>query len=343
MMLMFGTNIQSPADQLKKVQEDYIFHRLINPKPEVVSAIQQLRIVYTMDTSRYSQLKKQLPYIVCGMFNPPYRKTENFAYTESFILDFDHLSAKKIDREALKSKISADSRVMMCFTSPSQDGLKAMFKLKERCHDSGVYSLFYKAFASAFAKELGIEQVLDSRTSDVTRACFVSVDQSAYYNASPESIDLTSFVNTDNPISVFDLKHEQAKEEKEQKNALQQLPSPPKDPTKDIMAKIRATLRPNAPLAKREAYVPMQLDDIIEPLCNKIKETGIEVTEVVNIQYAKKIRCRLGIRQGEMNLFYGKRGYSIVESPRRGTDDELNHLIADITRAFMADQSLLPY
>lgn len=343
MMLMFGTNIQSPADQLKKVQEDYLFHRLVNPKPEVVSAMRQLRIVYTMDATRYSQLKRQLPYIVCGMFNPPFRKTENFAYTESFILDFDHLSSKKIDREALKSKLSADSRVVMCFTSPSKDGLKVMFKLKDRCYDSGVYSLFYKAFASTFAKQLGIEQVLDSRTSDVTRACFVSIDSDAYYNASADSIDLTSFVNTDNPLATFDMKREQAKEEKEQKKDIQQQTSMPKDPTKDIMAKIRETLRPNTPVIKREAYVPMQLNDIIDPLCEKIKETGIEVTEVVNIQYAKKIRCKLGFRQGEMNLFYGKRGYSIVESPRRGTDDELNHLLADITRTFLADQSQLPY
>lgn len=97
------------------------------------------------------------------------------------------------------------------------------------------------------------------------------------------------------------------------------------------------------PLKKPEAYVPTQLNDIIEPVCDRIKETGIIVTEVINIQYAKKIRCKLGVRQGELNLFYGKKGYSVVESPRRGTDDELNHLIADIVRAFITDMSPLPY
>lgn len=341
-MLMFGKNIQSPADRLQKVHEEYLFHRLVNPKPEVVSAMQQLRIVYSMDAMRYSQLKRQLPYIVCGMFNPPFRRTENFAYTESFILDFDHLSAKNIDREVLKNKISADERVLMCFVSPGQDGLKVMFRLKERCYDNGLYALFYKAFASSFSKQLSIEQVLDSRTFDVTRACFVSIDANAYYNSSAESIDLASFVNTDNPLSIFDMKREQAKEEKENKKSVLQI-SQIKDPSGDIIAQIRAKLRPNAKVIKRDVYVPMQLNDIIDSLCGKIKETGIEITEVINIQYAKKIRCRLGLRQGEMNLFYGKRGYSIVESPRRGTDNELNHLIADITRAFLADQCQLLY
>lgn len=339
---MFGNNIQSPADPLRKVQESHLFHSLVNPKVEVLSALQQLRIVYTMDAKRYAQLKRQLPYIVCGMFNPPYRRTENFAYAESFILDFDHLSAKKIDIGALRQRVAADSRVMMCFASPSQDGLKVMFRFKERCYDSGLYKIFYKAFAASFAQNLDIDQALDARTSDVTRACFVSVDPEAYYNEAAESVDLAAFVQPDNSIAVFDMKKEQAREEKEQKKAA---PAEPlqKDPTKDIMDKIRDTLRPNTPVKVREPYVPQQLDDIIGPICDKIKKTGIIVTEVVNIQYGKKIRCQLGLRQGELNVFYGKRGYSIVESPRRGTDDEFNHLIADITRAFLADMTSLPY
>lgn len=342
MMLMFCNNIQSPADPLRKVQESYLFHSLVNPKAEVFSAMQQLRIVYSMDASRYSQLKRQLPYVVCGMFNPPYRRTENFAYTENFILDFDHLSSKKIDLNSLKQRIVADNRVMLCFASPSQDGIKVMFRLKDRCYDSGLYKIFYKAFASAFSQSLGIDQVLDARTSDVTRACFVSVDTEAYYSEAAEPVDLTAFVQADNPLAVFDMKKEQAKKDKEQKKERTVDPRP-KDPTKDIMDKIRSTLRPNAPVKKQEAYVPAQLNDIISPVCDKIRETGIIVTEVTNIQYAKKIRCQLGMRQGELNLFYGKKGYSVVESPRRGTDDELNHLLADIVRAFLSDMSPLPY
>lgn len=343
-MLMYGNNIQSSADRLQKVKEEYLYHSLVNPKPQVVSAMQQLRTVYTLDATRYSQLKRQLPYIVCGSFNPPFRNTENFAYTERFILDFDHLAAKQLQLEELRGKICSDSRVMMCFSSPSQDGLKVMFQLKDRCYDSGVYTLFYKLFATSFANQLELTQVLDSKTSDVTRACFVSVDDKAYYNAEAEPIDLTAFVDTENSLELFDLKHKQAKDDKESAKSQRQEQKPlAVDPTKDIMEQIRATLRPNAPKIKREVYVPVQLDDIIGPICERIKETGIEVVEITNIQYAKKIRTRLGLRQGETNLFYGRRGYSVVESPRRGTDDELNKLVADIVRAFIDDPGQLPY
>ncbi len=339
---MFGSNIQSPADQLRKVQESYLSHSLVNPKPGLLSAVQQLRIVYSIDATRYAQLKRRLPYIVCGMFNPPFRRTENFAYTESFILDLDHLSAKKIDCKALRAKIVTDSRVMMCFASPSMDGLKVMFRLKERCYDSGLYKLFYKAFAASFAQSLNIDQVVDASTSDVTRACFVSVDADAYYNDAADRIDLNAFIHADDPSSIFDLKKQQEKEEKQQEKDLPHDPQP-KDPTSDIMSKIRSTLKPKAAIAKPEVCVPAQLNDIIGPVCDKINATGIEVTQVTNIQYAKKIRCKLGLRQGEFNLFYGKRGYSVVESPRRGTDGELNRLVVDITRAFLADMSVLTY
>ncbi len=340
--MMFGTNIQSPADPLRKVQESYLYHSLANPKPGLLSAIQQLRIVYSIDASRYAQLKRRLPYIVCGMFNPPYRRTEHFAYTESFILDLDHLSAKKIDMKALRAKIIADSRVTMCFASPSKDGLKVMFRLKNRCYDSGLYKIFYKAFATAFAQGLNIDQVIDASTCDVARACFVSVDADAYYNDTADRVDLDAFIHTDDPFSVFDLKKKQEQEEKQHKQGPAH-DTQPKDPTSDIMSKIRSTLRPKAAVAKPDVCIPAQLNDIIDPLCDKIKETGIEVSQVTNIQYAKKIRCKLGLRQGEFNLFYGKRGYSVVESPRRGTDSELNHLIVDITRAFLADVSTLNY
>ena len=84
-MLLFGTNIQSAADELRKVQEEYLYHSLRNPKPAIAATIKQLRIIYGMDKNGYSQLKRKLPYFVCGQFNPPFRRKENFAYTENFI------------------------------------------------------------------------------------------------------------------------------------------------------------------------------------------------------------------------------------------------------------------
>ena len=334
-MLLFGTNIQSAADELKKVQEEYLYNSLRNPKPAIAATIQQLRIVYSMDAKGYAQLKRKLPYFVCGQFNPPFRRKENFAYTESFILDFDHLSSKQLLLKTIHDNIIQDEQVMMCFTSPSEDGLKVMFRLKERCYDAGLYSVFYKAFAATFAMRHNLTQVTDSKTSDVTRACFVSIDPNAYFNPNSIPVDIKAYLDEANPDALFKMKHEQDEHDKVAKKSDDKQASLPKDPDRDVLARIRQQLNPKAQVEQHPPYVPEQLNEIIAELRLFIEETGLQVTEIFNIQYAKKIRARLGQKESEVNLFYGKRGFSVVISPRLGTNEELNALLADLVKSFL--------
>ena len=336
-MLLFGTNIQSAADELKKVQEEYLYNSLRNPKPTIAATIQQLRIVYSMDAKAYAQLKRRLPYFVCGQFNPPFRRKENFAYTESFILDFDHLSSKQLSMKTIRDNIVKDEQVMMCFTSPSEDGLKVMFRLKERCYDAGLYSIFYKAFAATFAMRHNLTQVTDSKTSDVARACFISIDPNAYFNPNSIPVDIKAYLDESNPDLLFKIKHEQDEHDKVIKKSDDEQVPLPKDPDKDILTRIRQQLNPKAqlPIEQHPAYVPERLNEIIAELKLFIEETGLQVTEIINIQYAKKIRARLGQKEAEVNLFYGKRGFSVVISPRLGTNEELNELLADLIKTFL--------
>lgn len=333
--MMCGTNIQSPCDKLKKVDEEYLFHSLTNPKPQTAAMMEQLRVVYSIDKKRYSQLKRQLPYIVCGIFNPACRQTENFAYTTTFVLDFDHLAAKELNINDVRKELISDSRVVMCFASPSLDGLKVLLHLKERCYDKGVYTLFYKSFARQFALTHHLEQVVDERTSDVTRACFISIDPKAYYNPFAESVDLNAYIDITNPESVADIKHEQKVHDAMLKKDEEDEPPKQKDPDKDVLDRIKQTLNPKACQKRQPVFVPEQLDDIIASLKEFIEDQGLTVTAIDNIQYAKKIRAQLNMRQAEVNLFFGKRGYNVVISPRRGTDAELNDVLALIIRNFL--------
>ena len=333
-MIMAGKSIQTVDDPLVKVQEEQFYHGIINPKPHIAATIDQLRIVYGMDAARYGQLKRQLPYVVCGMFNPAVRRTENFAYTETFILDFDHLGAKLIALDDARSRICADDRVLLCFASPSEDGLKVLFRLKERCYDRGLYSIFYKEFARTFAVHVGLDQVVDGRTSDVTRACFVSKDPQAYFNPDATRVDMAAYVSEADPLATLDTQTEQKQRERMERR---EVPKEPKqhDPTAELMAQIRQRLNPKARPREREVEVPVRLNEVIDPLCAFIGEAGLMVSEVINIQYAKKIRARLGTKEAEVNLFHGKRGFSVVISPRRGTDVELNQLLAQVINNFL--------
>lgn len=334
--MMYGNSIQSPNDRLFPISESELFRALTCPKPQIERAIEQLRVVYSLDEKRYSALKRSLPYVVCGCFHPAFRLMDNFAYTESFILDFDHLSQKGLSLETVREEIITDSRVVMCFSSPGEDGLKVLFHLSEKCYDKGIYSIFYKEFAQRFASAHHLEQVIDSKTSDVTRACFVSVDARTYYNPQAEAVELSSYVDVSNPVSVFDMKRNQALEQKSQAAALSATEEKPSEPEKEVMDQIKQRLNPRARVAAQEVFVPQALNDIIGGLREYIEEQGISITDVGNIQYAKKIQASLGNRKAEVNLFCGKRGFTSVISPRRGTDGELNALLRDVIDSYLA-------
>ena len=337
-MIMTGSNLLSALDTLVKVQEEYLYHSLRTPKPVIEARLRQLRTAYQINPKMYAQQKRTLPYLVCGIFNPPYRRTENFAFTERFIIDIDHLASKELDIDTTRRKIEADPRVMMCFVSPSEDGLKVMFKLKERCYDAGVYSIFYKEFLRRFAEQHKIIQVADKVTSDVTRACFVSMDPKAYYNADAEPVDIADYLDTDNTFETLQMKKQQDDEERKMKKQADAEKPVSREPDSEIMASIRQRLNPKAKKVTERppAYVPQQLQEIAEDIKRYVEETGLVVTEVISIQYGKKFRVKMGLKEAELNVFYGKKGFSVVKSPRSGTNPELNDVVAELVENYLA-------
>lgn len=126
-MMQAGNSITTPGDPLQKISVEQLYHSLKNPKPEIINKIRQLRIVRNIDLKQYTQLKKQLPYFVCGIFNPNIRRIENFAFCEYFVIDIDHITEKGFDIVSLREKLEADSRLLLSFVSPGEDGLKLLF------------------------------------------------------------------------------------------------------------------------------------------------------------------------------------------------------------------------
>lgn len=153
-MLSAGKRVTDQQSQLVRVTTDYLYSRIKDPDPEVEALIHNLRLAHSIDRNRYNQLKRNLPFVVCAKFSPAYRKTENFASVDCFIVDIDHISAAGMAAYELKSKLCSDSHVTMCFLSPSGDGLKLLFTLKEKCYDAGEFSSFYKVFCKAIRNRL---------------------------------------------------------------------------------------------------------------------------------------------------------------------------------------------
>jgi len=330
-MLQAGKSITQVNDPLVKIQPEYLYHAVKNPKPDIVATIRQLRLVQTIDENRYRQLKKQLPYVTCGIFNPPYRRTENLGWINHFIMDIDHIGQKELDLAAIKLKICSDSRVKMCFISPSEDGLKVLFQFSDKCYDAGQFSLFYKVFANSFSTQYHLEQVTDNRTSDATRACFISFDPEAYFNPKAELVNRSAYVDFDNPFATLELRNELKKEEKENAKNKPEQEKEIKGPDTDTLAAIKARLNPShRTVREKMIHVPEEMENIVAQVILQMQSFDIETHEVVNIHYGKKFKFRLQLKEAEINLFYGKRGYSIVQSPRHGTHPELNAVCAQI-------------
>lgn len=175
-MILLGNSLKNSQEHLEQVEVSQLYDAIQNPSQELANTVRRLRLMRKIDEKKYASQKTFLPFFVCAKFEPAVRKTEYFAYTEYFVVDLDKLSSQGIIIGDLKARLMGDPRVMMCFESPSMDGLKVLFRLSEKCYDPGQYKLFYKIFVDKMARDYNIERCLDSRTCDVTRACFLSSD-----------------------------------------------------------------------------------------------------------------------------------------------------------------------
>ncbi len=72
----------------------------------------------------------------------------------------------------------------------------------------------------------------------------------------------------------------------------------------------------------------------MDDLHKYVEDTGIIITEIININYGKKIRMKMGNSVSEINVFYGKHGFSVVLSPRSGTSEKLNDVCAELLKSF---------
>lgn len=326
-MIQAGKNIVSVDDPLHKVNLEYLFHAVKNPKPEVHNLIQQLRTLLTISPDRYRTIKKQLPYVVCGIFNPPIRRTENFAWINHFILDIDHLSQKEIRPDNLKANLQGDSRIKLMFNSPSNDGLKVFFQLKERCSDPVKFTYFYRAFAESFARQYQLEQVIDKRTSDVTRACFISEDNSVYYNDSADTIEMNSFINFGNYEEIKAIKDIFAEDRaKEMESEVQKSPGK-QELTEDKLIAIKKIINPNIRIKPpKNILVPPEMNSAMEKISKRFAELQIKIEKVTDINYGKQVRFGLEDKWAELNIFYGIKGHTVVISPKNGFHEDLAKL-----------------
>ena len=325
-MLYLGKDlVHSNIEQLQLVRLEKLFEMISSPDKALIQLATELQQIYQLDTSTFNRQKVKLPYFIGAEFRNNIRKTGNFIHVNYFIIDLDHcLESGDLEKEAeLKKKLRSDQRIALLFTSPSCTGLKLVFKLKEPLTNSKRYTDFYLAFARKFASQYRLEDYIDFKTCDVTRVCFLNVDPMAYYNPVHITIDATNY------FSAYDVFSEQVNE-KEENDSIEG--DTKKTLDEDIYQQILKTLNPKTPKRKKECVIPEILDEIVEPVKTGMIQYGIEVIEITNIQYGKKFRFRLEGGLAELNIYYGKNGFSVVKTPKSDVNETLNEIVCRIVK-----------
>lgn len=322
--LQKGKNIRSAGDKLLKITPEKLFFLVQKSEAELKSKINSLRTIRTIDEDKYRKQKVALPYITGSIFNPPFRKTENFASAACFILDIDHVSAEEMNVMELKIRLVQDARIILLFESPGADGLKIIFRLKEKIYDRAKYSLFYKLFVQKFAAQYAIQSLTDTRTHDVTRACFLSYDPDAYYNPEAEPIDAAAYINFESPTQLKDAKafirETETRDEPPEQEQTRELPE-------ELFAEIKQKLNPKLKTKKeKHIFVPDKLNEILKDIETLFEKHGLKLAEVQDINYGKKLTLEHKQYRAELNLFFGKKGFTVVKTPKKGTNKELAEL-----------------
>lgn len=338
-MLMAGSNISDSGDKLMKVKVDYLYHRIRCPKPEIATIVRLLRTIRDIDSNRYSHAKKQLPYFVCGTFQPPILRLENFAYIKHFVIEINNLDIQSVDIEEIKQKLSSCKNVTMIFVSPSEISLKILFTLSQRCYDIGLFSMFYTIYVRKFMEDNKLKFNPLTATASVTQACFISVDETAYYNPNAQPIDINLYIDTNNPVALFDTMREVRHAAHELKKTLPASSdkAETKDPSKESMLHIKEILLGAKSLVKDRK--PMtdskEVDSIVEGLKKFCADHTIIMTECIPLHHARKMRFTMDGQYSEIILYKSAKGYFIVQSPVGKVSKRLNSMTAEIINAYL--------
>lgn len=342
-MLMYGPKVTDNKTALKKIEVRQMVDIIRNPKNEVAKHINVLRSVMLINPDAYNRSKRALPYIVPSIFSPPFRRGENFAYSQHLILDLDKVSDAQMDINQIKEQLKKDSRVEVMFISPSGNGLKIFFRLEEKLFDANQYSIFYKNFAHKFGTAYNLLQIIDMQTNDVTRACFLSHDPQIYYNANAEALHISDYVDFDNILQATHGVKQIDKDFKEQTIITKKKDNLDSDTFVQIKQKLNPNYRPRGP-KKRIITVPDQLleiEKIIREYLSKELE-DVEIENVKDINYGKQFLFKYELHYAEFNIFFGKKGITILKTNKKINNPNFQEVMYKLLNQILLSDGTLP-
>lgn len=140
------------------------------------------------DKTERNKLKRTtLDYIIPFNYSKLIRSQENFESAEYMIFESDGVE----DPHKEITRIKKDPRIVMAYTSVSNNGFKFMIKLNQKI-ESQYYYRSYMYFQQMFNDQFGIE--LDPANNDMARVQFLCHDPKVYYNVKAKAVDVKEII-----------------------------------------------------------------------------------------------------------------------------------------------------
>jgi len=323
-----GSQVQQSHVEVLQPVGLFTLYERIKGDQQLCGEIVRLRKVAMMDRTAYQRVKTRLPYFCCATFENGIRKGDQFRSIACFVIDIDKLKSEMMG--PLKSELCQDPRVKMMFVSPGGLGIKLVFELSGPCSSLKEYSDFYKTFAWHLSETYKLQQYLDTTTCDATRVTFLSYDEDAYYNTMNLPVNIRDFLPSDIFSATADEPSADDKKAEGEKEGL------PEDLYREILLKLNPDARVPA-RKKKQIFVPEALNQVEAPVRAEFARLGICVKEIRDINYGKKFIIEAGFSFGEVNLFFGSRGFSVVKSAKSGSNEKLNDIGEMVVRKVLAE------
>jgi len=296
----------SPAEAMQPCSPEQLLHLLRDDEGLRVET-QRLRKIRQLDAAAYSSLKTRLPYVVGAAFEGGVRHSDHFREAQVAWLDLDGVALSEAG--TVPDAIVRHPATLLAFVSPGGKGVKVLLRLAEPCRSLAEFKAFYRPLACWFGEAVQLSGSIDLRTCDATRACFLCHDPQTFYNPAAEAVDWRPFLPAPDP------------------EAPQPAPATKMFRQEAYTDLLRAINPHTTAKPQKQAFVPdtlVQAQTDIRQLCLAL---NLDVVGLQPISYGLKIQVRQGYRAAEVNLFYGKKGFTVVRSPKSGTDAALAEVL----------------
>lgn len=171
-------------------------HKLI--KGDKILETRVIRLRGILDPDEKAQFKRfQLPYVTFSGTFAVRKDSEILEYSDLICLDVDNIVKEEL--EALKSIVVKDPYVVMAFESPNW-GYKIVVKGNGVERHTQLFSSYCRHFSQK--SKIAIEK-FDSSGKNLSRACFLSHDTTAYINplVIEDNFPSIPFLDDENPKS----------------------------------------------------------------------------------------------------------------------------------------------